>query len=151
MTNIYGVPLKFTQEDIAKLGFRYQEETEKESEEDTRRTYDIVAEDGIVVTAVFSLIDNNLLFLRTTSGKAVDPRGVKVGDSLEAVKKAWPDGGLQLPIPGEEGITEPRYLTTSNVVLQLGKKAGRGSSLSVRAMDFVDFVPVEALPDFKGC
>jgi hypothetical protein len=141
VTSIYGVPLKLTQEDITKLGFRYKKGMEEGSEGGSYRTYEIVAEHGVVVTAVFALENDGLLFIRTTSNNAVDPKGVKVGDSLEVVRKAWPDGGLQLPNPGGEGITEPRYLTTSNVILSLGqKKAGRGSGLSVKAIEVVDFV-----------
>jgi hypothetical protein len=149
--DIYGVPLNPTQEDIAKLGFRYKVGMEDGSEGGSYRTFDIVAKDGVVVTAVFSLIDDRILFVRTASPKAVDPKGIRVGDSLEAVRKAWPDGGLQLPVPGEEGITEPRYLTTTNIALLLGKTAGRGNALSVKAIQFVDFIPFKALPNFKGC
>ena len=151
VTSVYGVPLRLTQQDIPSFGFRYKKGMEKGSEGSTHRIFDIVAEDGVVVTAVFSLIDDGLLSLRTTSNKAIDPKGVMVGDSLEVVRKAWPDGGLQLPKPGEEGIEQPRYLTTTNITFLLGKKAGRGSPLSVKAIEFVDFVPFEALPNFKGC
>ena len=150
VTNMYGVPLSLTQEEITKLGFRYKMGMEKGSGGGSHRTFDIVAEDGVVVTAAFSLIDDGLLFLRTTSDKAVDPKGVKVGDSLETVRRAWPEGGLQLPTR-EEGIAEPRYLTTTNVSLSLSKKPGRGSGLSVKAIEIVDFVPFEAFADFKGC
>lgn len=148
-TNVYGVPIKLTQVDVRKLGFRYKMGMEQGSEGGSVRTFDIVAEDGVVVTAVFSLIDGGLLFLRTTSDKAADPKGVKIGDSLEDVRKAWPDGGLQLPTPGEEGITEPRYLTTSNVSLSLGEKAGGGNALFVKAIEIVDFVPFEGLPSWS--
>ena len=60
--------------------------------------------------------------LKTNSRRAVDPRGVRVGDALSRVQKLWPEGRLYYGNSIEGGHRYAWFATGTNVGLDLSTK-----------------------------
>jgi hypothetical protein len=115
----YGVPVMLRIEHIASLGLPYRIGEEPGGEGMVLRKATLQGRDNVRVTAVFSG-RGDCLELKTTSPRAVDPRGIRVGDALPQVRKIWPEGklyhGRRADAPSERYAL---YATGTNVILRL--------------------------------
>lgn len=117
VVKFYGVPTTLKISDVRRLGLRYKESSEP-SEGQELRTAIISARNNVRVVVVFDHRGDSV-DLKTTSRRAVDPRGVRVGDTLSRVRKLWPEGKLYYGNSIEGGHRYARFATGTNVGLDL--------------------------------
>ena len=113
----YGVPVTLKVSDVRSLGLPYRTGFEP-SEGQELRTAIISARNNVQVVVVFDHRGDSI-DLKTTSRRAVDPRGVRVGDTLSRVQKLWPEGELYYGNSIEGGHRYARFATRTNVGLYL--------------------------------
>ncbi len=111
----YGVSINLRVEDLNVLPYNIKLGIESSEGEDLR-TATIVAENNILIIAVFAK-DGKALLLKTASKSAIGPRGIRVGSSLSEVQKKWPEGKFYYG--SGEGARYARFLTGSNVAFYL--------------------------------
>jgi hypothetical protein len=116
----YGVPIALKMSDVRSLGLPYKESSEP-SEGQELRTAIISARNNVRVVVVFDHHGNSI-DVKTTSRRAVDPRGVRVGDTLNSVQKLWPEGKLYYGHSIEGGHRYANFATGTNVGLDLTTK-----------------------------
>jgi hypothetical protein len=118
VVEFYGVPTVLKLSDVRSLGFPYKEGSEASGEGQELRTAIISARNGVRVVVVFDHNEDSI-DIKTTSRRAVDPRGVRVGDSLGRVQTFWPEGKFFGGNSIEGGYRYARFATGTNVVLDL--------------------------------
>ena len=92
--SFYGIPINLTVSDLTRLPYRVTVRRVPAAEGgDDYTAVEIVTKDGVKVHVAFDT-DGKLYAMRTTSPKAVAPKGIKVGSLLSAVRAAWPNGRL---------------------------------------------------------
>jgi hypothetical protein len=121
VAEFYGVPITLKLSDVRSLGFPYKEGSEASGEGQELRTAIISARNGVRVVVVFDH-NGDSIDIKTTSRRAVDPRGVRVGDSLGRVQTLWPEGKFFGGNSIEGGYRYARFATGTNVVLDLSTR-----------------------------
>jgi hypothetical protein len=114
----YGVPKSLKLTDVGALPFRHKEGVKLGLEGLTSRTTTITAFNNVEVTVLFDR-RGEFLEANTKSRRALDPRGVRVGDKLVRAQKVWPEGKLYYGHLIEGGRPYAIFMTGTNVILGL--------------------------------
>ena len=120
VVEFYGVPTTLKLSDVRSLGLPYKESSEPSEGQDLR-TAIISARNSVQVVVVFDHHGDSI-DVKTKSRRAVDPRGVRVGDTLSRVQKLWPEGKLYYGHSIEGGHRYATFATGTNVGLELTTK-----------------------------
>ena len=113
----YGVPITLKISDVGALSLPHMESSEL-SEGSRLRTAIISGRNNVKITVVFDRRGESVE-VKTASRRALDPRGVKVGDKLNNVRKVWPEGKLYYGASVEGGHPYAIFMTGTNVILDL--------------------------------
>ena len=114
----FGVPAALKISDLKTFPLPHKASEESVGEGITARTAIVSAKGQVEVVVVFDR-RGDADMLKTDSPRAVDPMGIKVGDDLTDVKKAWPKGKLYYGHSIEGGQPYAVFHSGTNVVLRL--------------------------------
>jgi hypothetical protein len=126
----YGVPTTLSLSDVRSLRLPYRMSSEPSGEGGELRTVIVSAKNGVPVVVVFDHRGDSI-DVKTRSRRAVDSRGVRVGDTLTRVQKLWPEGELYSGNSIEGGHRYAVFFTGTNVGLDLTPKNVGGDPTKV--------------------
>ena len=135
----FGVPVSIDIDGVPSLNLKHRRSSLYTGEGITSRTEIIGGRNGVELVVSFNR-RGKMLAITTTSRKAMDPRGVKVGNSLANVQAIWPCGKLYYGRSIEGGQRFARFLTGTNVVLEMSTTSFENLPiLRVEKIKIVDF------------
>lgn len=120
LRSFYGIPTNLTVSDLKRLPYRVKVRRQSAAEGgDSYTAANITAKDGVEVDVHFDS-KGKLYEIDTESPKAVDPKGIKIGSLLSAVRRAYPNGRLIFGY--EENIAFVTFNTGTNVAFSFDPK-----------------------------
>lgn len=115
----YGVPVKLNLKSVGALHLPHRNGEEPGGEGKTLRTLTFHGRDNVSVKAIFDR-RGDCVELKTTSRRAADPRGIRVGNTLAQVREAWPEGKLFFGRSADDPQRPfASFATGTNVILHL--------------------------------